>query len=192
MGGLAVADVLFGDYNPSGKLTVTFPQNTGQIPIFYNYKRTSHDLDTVDRKHRFANNYLDITTKPLYEFGFGLSYTTFSYANLKINSIDNQQDGNITVTFDLKNTGKVEGTEVAQLYIKDNVSSVVRNVKDLKGFERVYLKAGETKSISITLNPKSFSFLNKDLKEVVEAGEFEIMIGSSSENILLKKEFTIK
>jgi beta-glucosidase len=192
MGGLAVADVLFGDYNPSGKLTVTFPQNTGQIPIYYNYKRTSHDLDTVDRKHRFANNYLDITTKPLYEFGFGLSYTTFSYANLKINSIDNQQDGNITVTFDLKNTGKVEGTEVAQLYIKDKVSSVVRNVKDLKGFARVYLKAGETKSVSITLNPKSFSFLNKDLKEVVEAGEFEIMIGSSSENILLKKEFTMK
>ncbi|OAQ39790.1 hypothetical protein A5893_09440 [Pedobacter psychrophilus] len=192
MGGLAVADVLFGDYNPSGKLTVTFPHNTGQIPIFYNYKRTSHDLDTVDMKHRFANNYLDITTKPLYEFGFGLSYTTFGYANLKINSSNNQQDGNITVSFDLKNAGNIDGTEVAQLYIRDKVSSVVRNVKDLEGFARVILKAGETKNVSITLTPKSFSFLNKDFKQVVEPGEFNLMIGSSSEDIRLKGNYFIK
>jgi beta-glucosidase len=192
MGGLAVADVLFGDYNPSGKLTVTFPYNSGQIPIFYNYKRTSHDLDSVDRTHRFANNYLDITTKPLYPFGYGLSYTTFSYSNLKLTPKNDKQDGNIMVSFDLKNTGNVDGIEVAQLYIKDKVSSIIRNVKDLKGFERVFLKAGETKTIQLQITPKSLSFLDENLKEVVESGVFEVIIGASSDDIKLKQVFMVK
>lgn len=192
MGGMAVADVLFGDYNPSGKLTVTFPYNTGQIPIFYNYKRTSHDLDTVDPKHRFANNYLDITTKPLYPFGFGLSYTTFAYSQLQIVSNNDFKDGNMQVTFTVKNTGLTEGIEVAQLYIRDKVSSVIRNVKDLKGFERFSLKPDEEKIVKINLTNQSLSFLDKNLKEIMEPGDFELMIGSSSEDIRLKKDFTIR
>ncbi|TCC88735.1 beta-glucosidase BglX [Pedobacter frigiditerrae] len=192
MGGLAVADVLFGDYNPSGKLTVTFPYNTGQIPVFYNSKRTSHDLDSVDMKHRFANNYLDITTKPLYPFGFGLSYTNFSYSSLKVVSGNNFKDGNLQVSFVVKNTGEREGIEVAQLYIKDKVSAVIRNVKDLKGFERFSLKPGEARTIKINLTNQSLSFLDRNLKEIIEPGDFELMIGSSSEDIRLRHDFTIK
>lgn len=192
MGGLGVADVLFGDYNPSGKLTVTFPQNTGQIPIYYNYRRTSHDLDTVDMTHRFANNYLDITTKPLYPFGFGLSYTAFEYSSLNLVQANNNQDGNVSVTFEVRNAGQRDGIEVAQLYIRDKVSSVIRNVKDLKGFARVSLKAGEKKTVTLQLTPKSLSFLDANLKEVCESGDFEVMIGSSSEDIRLRREFTVK
>lgn len=189
-GGLGVADVLFGDYNPGGKLTVTFPLNTGQIPIYYNYRRTSHDFEGVNMTNRFLNNYLDIPTKPLFPFGFGLSYTTFNYADLNVSSANN--GGNITATFTLTNTGKVAGTEVAQLYIRDKVSSVARNVKDLKGFARVQLQPGETKTVTIRLDKNALSFLNKDLKRVVEPGEFDIMIGSSSEDIHLKKVFILK
>ncbi|MDA3894314.1 MAG: beta-glucosidase BglX [Salinivirgaceae bacterium] len=180
MGGYAIADILFGDFNPCGKLPVTFPQNTGQIPIFYNIKRGSHDFEGIDLKDRYKNNYLDITHKPLFPFGFGLSYTTFEYSNLRVNT-----DTDIpTVGIKVTNSGKVDGFEVVQLYIKDIVTQVATPHKQLKGFERIFLKAGESKVVTFNITDDKLSYIGKELKPLIEAGEFEIMVGGNSEELL--------
>lgn len=187
MGGLAIADVLFGDYNPSGKLPVSFPLNTGQIPVCYNAKRGSHNFEGIDMDNRYKNNYLDIPHKPLFPFGFGLSYTSFEYSDLTIDESGIDPTVSITVT----NTGKFDGHEVVQLYIKDLVTEVTTPNKQLKGFERIHLKAGESKKVRFTITQDKLTYIGKDLKPRIEPGDFEIMIGTNSEE-WLKIGFTRK
>jgi beta-glucosidase len=170
-GGLAIADILLGKVNPSGKLPVTFPRSVGQIPFFYNHKPSS--------KH----NYVDLQNTPLYPFGFGLSYTTFEYAGMQISPEKIQADGTATVKVSVKNTGNVEGTEIVQLYVRDEAGSVTTPVKSLKGFSRVTLKPGEVKEVSFKVGPEALWLWNLDMKRVVEPGDFKIMAGSSSEDI---------
>lgn len=179
MGGVAVADILFGDYNPSGKLPVTIPFSSGQIPIFYNYKRSSHDFEGVNMTDRYKNNYLDIPTKPLFPFGYGLSYTTYKYADIQLNTNSDIPQVSIEVT----NTGKVDGYEIVQLYIKDVVTSVATPNKELKGFERVHIKAGETKDVSFSITEDKLSFIGKNNKRIIEPGDFLFMVGASSEDL---------
>jgi len=170
-GGLAIADVLLGKVNPSGKLPVTFPRSVGQIPFYYNHKPSS--------KH----NYVDIQNKPLYVFGYGLSYTHFEYSELRVTPQTIQTDGTTSVKIKVRNAGEVEGTEVVQLYVRDVVSSVTTPVEALKGFGRVTLQPGETKELSFELGSEALSLWNREMKRVVEPGEFNIMIGSSSNDI---------
>ncbi|MEL6820960.1 MAG: glycoside hydrolase family 3 C-terminal domain-containing protein [Calditrichota bacterium] len=179
-GGTAVANVLFGDVNPSGKLPITIPKSVGQLPVFYNHKESGR------------RGYVDGDSNPLYPFGHGLSYTTFEYSNLKINPAIISVDGKATVSVDIKNSGKVAGTEVVQLYINDKFSSVVTPVIELKGFDRVDLKPGEVKTVSMELNEEHLSLWNAEIKEVVEPGTFEVMVGSSSKDIRLMGEFEVK
>ena len=179
--GNAIADVLFGDVNPSGKLTMTFPRNVGQIPIYYNHKNTGRPLGNREGKfEKFKTNYLDVPNEPLFPFGFGLSYTTFSYTNLKISKAKLNKNETITVSVDVSNTGNFDGQEIVQLYIRDLVGSVTRPVKELKGFEKVLIKKGETKTISFTISEEDLKFYNSDLEFIAEKGEFEIYIGPDS------------
>ncbi len=179
-GGNAVADVLFGDYNPGGKLPVTVPRHVGQLPVYYNHSKSKW------------NKYVDMPGTPLYEFGYGLSYTTFEYSNLQILPDEINNAGKVQVTVDVKNTGKVKGDEVAQLYISDVISSVSTPIKELKGFSRFSLEPGETKTVTFSLLPEDLSLLDLNMKEVVEPGIFEVMVGSSSEDIRLKGELEVK
>lgn len=189
MGGHAIVDVLFGNYNPSGKLPVTFPTSTGQIPIFYNIKRGSHDFEGIDMVDRYKNNYLDIPTKPLFPFGYGLSYTKYEYADLSVVQVGEELKASINVS----NVGDVDGHEVVQLYIKDVVTQVATPNKELKGFERVFLKAGESKTIEFNISKDQLSYIGKNLETIMEPGEFEIMIGASSDDEdLLKKTIEVK
>jgi beta-glucosidase len=192
MGGLAVADILLGKYNPSGKLTVSFPRNTGQIPIFYNYKRTSHDVKLGADSNRWNNKYLDIPTTPLFPFGYGLSYTEFTYSNLKISSATINPNQSVNVSVEVSNTGNADGEEVIQLYVGDDVSSVSRPAKELKGFAKIALKQGEKQLVNFTLTPTDFSFYNKDMKWVLEPGSFSIMIGASSADIKFTEKLNIQ
>lgn len=178
MGGKAIADTLFGDYNPGGKLPVTFPRNTGQIPIYYNCKSTGRPFDD---KNKFTSKYLDSPNSPLYCFGHGLSYTRFEYSNLTVSSRSISQTDKLAVSVTVKNTGKMTGDEVVQLYIQDPVASATRPVKELKGFRRINLKPGEERKVSFELTPDSFAFLNGDMKYVVEPGTYNIMAGGSSQ-----------
>ena len=168
--GVAVADVLFGDYNPSGKLPVTIPRNVGQVPSFYYHKPTAR------------RGYLFSDKEPLFAFGHGLSYTTFTYANLKVTTEKTGPSGHATVTVDVTNTGKLAGDEIVQMYIRDDVGSVTRPVKELKGFARISLKPGETKNVQFAITPDKLSFLNETMQRVVEPGMFTIMVGPSSRN----------
>ena len=170
--GTAAADVLFGDYNPGGKLAVTFPRSAGQLPIYYNRKPTAR------------RGYLFSTTEPLFPFGFGLSYTTFTYSNVKITKPKISLDEETTVTVEVKNTGKVRGDEIAQMYIRDEVSSVTRPVKELKDFTRISLEPKETKQITFKLTPSKLAFYNREMKRVVEPGMFQIMVGGNSANLI--------
>lgn len=190
-GGLAIADVLFGNVNPSGKLTATFPQNVGQIPVFYNYKNTGRPLDNKEGKFKkFLSNYLDVRNEPLYPFGYGLSYTTFDYSNLRLDNKSMNIDGEITASVDITNSGNFDGKEVVQLYIRDLVGSVTRPVKELKGFQKVMIKKGETKTVSFNITVDDLKFYNFDLDFVTEPGEFEIAIAGSSD-FTFKNKFTL-
>ena len=177
--GNAVAQVLYGDYNPSGKLPMSFPRNIGQVPIAYNHYSTGRF--TNKDNNVFWSHYSDVEKTPLYPFGYGLSYTTFEYSNLKINKKTFSKGEKIEVSVDLKNTGKLAGKEVAQLYLQDEFASVVRPVKELKGFEMIELKAGETKTITFTLTDAELGFYNNQNEFVVEPGTFKIMVGGSSD-----------
>ena len=181
--GYAVADVLFGNVNPSGKLTMTFPQNVGQVPLFYNHKNTGRPLPEGQWFQKFRSNYLDVSNDALYPFGYGLSYTSFSYSDVKISNASPKGNQTITASITLTNTGAVTGKEVVQLYIRDVVGSVTRPVKELKGFQKVELKAGESKTISFNISPNDLKFYNYDLKYDWEPGEFQIMIGGNSRDV---------
>ena len=184
-GGHAVADVLFGDYNPDGRLPITVPRTVGQLPMYYN-------ISPGIAYDRVEHGYVDISATPLFEFGFGLSYTTFEYSNLEISPDEIEPEGDIRIGLNVTNTGKLRGAEVVQLYINDAISSVTRPVKELKGFEKVFLEPGETKKVEFLLTPGHLSFLDKDLNRIVEPGKFSVMVGSSSEKIRLKGEFIVK
>ncbi len=181
--GYAIADVLFGNVNPSGKLSTTFPQNVGQVPIFYNYKNTGRPLEEGKWFSKFRSNYLDVSNDPVYPFGYGLSYTSFAYSDIKLSSASLKGKQTLTASVTVTNTGKYDGKEVVQLYIRDVVGSVTRPVKELKGFQKIELKAGESKTVSFSITPEDLKFYNYDLKYDWEAGDFEIMIGGNSRDV---------
>ena len=179
-GGHAIADVLFGDYNPAGRLPITFPIAEAQLPLVYNHKPTGR-----------GDDYNNLSGEPLFPFGFGLSYTHFSYSNLVFDKNDISATDSAVVSFTLKNDGPFNGDEVVQLYIHDELASVVRPVMELKGFQRIYLKAGESKQISFTITPAMLSMFNKEMNRVVEPGDFRIMIGGSSKDLRLKSNLHV-
>ena len=181
--GNAIADVLFGDVNPSGKLTTSFPQNIGQVPIFYAHKNTGRPLAKGKWFEKFRSNYLDVSNDPLYPFGFGLSYTSFGYSNIKLSSTSLKGNQTLTATVTVTNTGKADGKETVQLYIRDMVGSITRPVKELKGFQKITLKAGESRTVSFSITTSDLKFYNSDLKFDWEAGEFAIMIGGNSADV---------
>lgn len=181
-GPYAIADVLFGDVNPSGKLSATFPQNVGQVPLFYNHKNTGRPL-RGPWFQKFQSNYLDVSNDPLYPFGYGLSYTNFSYSDLVLSSSKAKGNQSVTASVTLTNTGSYEGKEVVQLYIRDVVGSITRPVSELKGFQKISLKPGESTKVSFTITPEDLKFYNYDLKYDWEAGDFEIMIGTNAQSV---------
>lgn len=185
--GHAITDVLYGKVNPSGKLPVTFPRSLGQVPIYYNHKNTGRPLNSekVDKceYERFRANYMDECNTPLYPFGYGLSYTTFSYSDMKVSNTNPKGDTSVTASVNLRNTGNYDGSEVVQLYIRDLVGSNTRPVKELKGFEKAFLKKGESKTVTFTITPEDLKFYNHELKFDWEPGEFEIMIGTNSADV---------
>ena len=185
----AICDVVFGDVAPSGKLTVTMPRNVGQIPIYYNHLNTGRPNPQWFSK--FTSNYLDVPNDPLFPFGYGLSYTTFDYGDLALSSTTMTPGGNITASVTVTNTGAVEGTEVVQLYIRDMVGSIARPVQELKGFERISLKPGESRTVNFTVNADLLKFYNKDLNYVCEPGDFEVMVGPNSRAVP-RKTFTLR
>ena len=180
--GHAIADVLFGKVNPSGKLTMTWPQNVGQIPLYYNHKNTGRPLEGPWFQ-KFRSNYLDVSNDPVYPFGYGLSYTHFTYSDLSLSSTRLKGNQTLTATVTVTNDGPVEGKEVVQLYIRDLVGSITRPVSELKGFQKIALKAGESRKISFEVTPKDLKFYNADLKYDWEAGDFVIMIGGNSRDV---------
>ena len=181
--GDAIADVLFGDVNPSGKLTTSFPQNVGQVPIYYAHKNTGRPLGEGKWFEKFRSNYLDVSNDPLYPFGYGLSYTTFSYSDVKLSSASLKGNQTLTASVTVTNTGTRDGKETVQLYIRDLVGSITRPVKELKGFQKIALKAGESRTVTFSITPNDLKFYNGDLKYDWEPGEFSIMIGASSRDV---------
>jgi beta-glucosidase len=180
--GNAVADVLFGKYNPSGKLTTSFPRNTGQIPVYYNHKNTGRPYNNEDFA-KFKSDYLDVSNDPLYPFGYGLSYTKFTYGDIQLSQQVLKPGEKITASIMVQNTGQYDGEEVVQLYIRDMVGSVTRPVKELKGFQKIFLKAGESKIVSFEISTDDLRFYNSQLKYVYEPGDFKVFIGSNSRDV---------
>jgi beta-glucosidase len=180
--GNAVADVLFGEYNPSGKITATFPRNVGQIPIYYNHLNTGRPYHPGDSP-KFKSDYLDVLNSPLYPFGFGLSYTTFSYRNISLDNSILQSGGKITASVNVTNTGTRKGKETVQMYTRQMVGSIARPVKELKGFKQITLEPGETQKVSFTLSVNDLKFYNSDLKYVAEPGDFTLFIGTNSADV---------
>jgi beta-glucosidase len=178
--GNAISDVLFGLANPSGKLSMTFPQNVGQIPLYYNHKNTGRPLEENGWFTKFRSNYLDVSNDPLYPFGYGLSYTTFEYGNFHSSSKRLKGNQTLTIDFDLTNSGNYDGAEVVQMYIRDLVGNITHPVKELKGFQKVYLKKGETKRVVFKITPENLKFYNNELIFDWESGEFVAMIGGNS------------
>ncbi len=187
--GNAIADVLFGDYNPSGKLPVSFPYNVGQEPLYYNRKNTGRPYNST---HVTFSAYRDAPNTALYPFGFGLSYTTFEYKNLKLDKNKIPVNGEIQVSVEVTNTGTKDGEEVVQLYIRDLVGSITRPIKELKGFEKIMIKAGETKTITFTINNETLQFYTVNKKWEVESGDFEVWIGGDSRASLKKSFFVVE
>ncbi|WP_316748841.1 glycoside hydrolase family 3 N-terminal domain-containing protein [Pedobacter gandavensis] len=179
-GGNAVAETLFGDYNPAGRLPITYPVHESQLPLVYNHKPTGR-----------GDDYNNLSGEPLFPFGFGLSYTTFEYKDLKLSKKSMTGSEQVTATFTLKNTGVYDGDEVVQLYVRDLLSSVSRPVLELKGFQRLSLKAGEVKTVSFEITPDMLKMLDAEMKRVIEPGDFRIMIGSSSRELVLKENLTV-
>lgn len=187
----AIGDVLFGDVNPSGKLTTTFPQNVGQIPLYYNHKNTGRPLADGKWFEKFRSNYLDVSNDPLYPFGFGLSYSKFDYSDVKLSSTQIDANGELMASVTVTNKSKVDGAEIVQLYIRDVVGSVTRPVKELKGFEKVFIKAGESKTVNFKITPEMLKFYDYDLNFVFEPGDFDVMIGGNSRDVK-NARFTLK
>lgn len=190
--GSAIADVLFGDVNPSGKLSMTFPQNVGQIPLYYNHKNTGRPLPEGQWFQKFRSNYLDVSNDPLYPFGYGLSYTTFTYGDIKLSSASLKGNQTLNASITVTNSGEGAGKETVQLYIHDIVGSSTRPVKELKGFQKIELKAGETKTVTFKIAPEDLKFYNYNLKYDWEPGDFEIMIGGNSRDLKTAKVNWVK
>lgn len=188
--GTAIADVLFGDYNPSGKLPMTFPREVGQVPIYYNHFSTGRPAKDENQTN-YVSAYIDLKNSPKFPFGYGLSYTKFNYADLKLSSTKMTSNETIKVSFQLSNVGKVAGEEVVQLYLKDKFGSVVRPVLELRDFQKVKLNAGESKTIEFTIDKEKLSFYNNKLEWTAEPGDFEVMIGASSADIKLRSDFQL-
>ncbi len=180
--GDAIADALLGKVNPSGKLSMSFPQNVGQIPIYYNHKNTGRPL-TGKWFSKFQSNYIDVSNEPLYPFGYGLSYTKFEYGDIKVSSSALKGNQKLTVSVNVKNTGAVAGKEVVQLYIRDVVGSITRPIQELKGFDKIELAPGQSKEVSFEITPELLKFYNGDLKFDWEAGEFQMMVGPNSKEV---------
>jgi beta-glucosidase len=175
--GNAIADVLFGNYNPAGRLTTTFPRSVGQIPLYYNHKNTGRPYDA---NNKFTTKYLDQTNDPLYPFGYGLSYTTFKYGEVKASKNALKGDETLTLSFTLANTGKFAGEEVVQLYIQDPVASISRPVKELKNFRKIMLEPGQMTDVTMEITTADLKFYNSDLKYDWEPGDFVVFIGPNS------------
>lgn len=188
--GNAIADVLFGDYNPSGKLPISFPREEGQIPIYYNHFNTGRPAPN-ETATNYVSAYIDLKNSPKFPFGYGLSYTTFNYSDLQLSKKVMKKNENITVSFTLTNTGKFDGEEVVQLYLKDQVGSVVRPVKELRDFQKVFLKAGASQKITFTIDKEKLAFYNAKLEWAPEPGAFEVQLGASSADIRLKDSFEL-
>ncbi|MEI8084671.1 MAG: glycoside hydrolase family 3 N-terminal domain-containing protein [Paludibacter sp.] len=187
MGGKAITQVLFGAYNPSGKLTMTFPLNLGQVPIYYYVKNTGRPIYLENPKYK--SRYIDSPNDPLFPFGYGLSYTKFDYSDINLSTKELKDKGELKATVTVKNTGKVDGEEVVQCYVRDLVGSVTRPVKELKGFEKIMLKAGESKTMTFTITPDMLAFYRIDMSYGTEPGDFKLFIGSNSRDV---KETTFK
>jgi beta-glucosidase len=179
--GAAVADVLFGDYNPGGKLPVTFPRATGQIPIYYNHRNTGRPSDTTNH---YTSRYLDLPSSPLFPFGYGLSYTTFAYSNLRLSSATIAAGDSLEVSVDVRNSGDRSGDEVVQLYVRDDVASVEEPVKRLVGFQRIAERSGETRTVTLRIRPESLALYDRQMRRVVEPGTFTVYVGTSSDDVL--------
>ncbi|MGB4775365.1 MAG: beta-glucosidase BglX [Daejeonella sp.] len=178
--GPAITDVLFGAANPSGKITMTFPRNVGQIPVYYNSKNTGRPFDP---NQKYTSKYLDVDNEPLYPFGYGLSYTSFSYGDIALNTSSINPSQKITASVKVSNTGKLDGEEIVQLYIRDMTGSITRPVKELKNFQKVFLKVGESKNVVFTITNDDLKFYNNDLKYASEPGDFKVYIGSNSRDV---------
>ena len=189
-GGMAITDVLTGKYNPSGKLPVTFPRNLGQVPIFYSMKNTGRPYEKEGLEQKYRSRYIDSPNEPLFPFGFGLSYTSFGYSNLKLSSETLSKEGKLTISVDLTNSGNYDGAEVVQLYVQDLVGSVTRPLKELKGFQKVFLKKGETRKVEFTLTEKELRFYRRDMSFGSEPGDFKVYVGGDS-NATNSKEFRL-
>ncbi|MEH7155736.1 glycoside hydrolase family 3 C-terminal domain-containing protein [Neobacillus drentensis] len=174
--GNAIADILFGDYNPSGKLVATFPYSVGQVPIYYNHPKTGRPASKI----KFTSKYIDGPSEPLYPFGFGLSYTTFEYKNLVISSSEVTKDSKVTINVDVQNTGDRSGEEIVQLYLSDVVASRIRPVKELKGFKKIEFLPGEKKTVSFEIEIKNLGFYNDAMDYIIEPGVFKVCIGPNS------------
>lgn len=189
--GNAITDVLFGKVNPSGKLPMTFPRSLGQVPLYYNHKNTGRPLSAEKTEkceyERFRSNFMDECNRPLYPFGYGLSYTQFNYSDIVISNANPKGNQTIQASVTLTNTGNYDGAEVVQLYIRDIVGSITRPVKELKGFQKIYLKKGESKKVTFNISPEDLKFYNNELKFGWEAGDFDIMIGTDSEQVKTQK-----
>lgn len=181
--GAAIADVLTGKVNPTAKLTMTFPVVTGQCPIYYNHKNTGRPMAPEDWYVRYRTNYIDVPNEPLYPFGYGLSYTTYAYGDVKLSADSMTADGKIQASIDVTNTGNRDGEEIVQLYLRDVYRTVTPPVKELKGYQRVALKAGETKTVTFDIDVEMLKFYNSELKHVAEPGEFRVMIGGNSRDV---------
>lgn len=188
--GNAIADVLFGDYNPSAKLPISFPRTEGQIPIYYSHFNTGRPA-TNDSDRFYRSAYIDLSIYPQYEFGYGLSYTNFSYSNLQLNKLKMKRNETITVSCTITNTGKYAGEEIVQLYLRDKVSQPVRPVKELKDFKKIMLRPGESKTIQFVIDKEKLSFYDDQLKWITQPGEFDLMIGASCSDIRLKSGFEL-
>lgn len=189
--GNAIADVIFGHYNPSGKLPISFPRSMGQIPIFYSQTNTGRPYNNEPNK-LYLSTYIDEQNSPRYAFGYGLSYTSFSYSDLKLDKASMDKKDSIRITFKLTNTGKYPGEEVVQLYLRDEVANVVRPLKELKDFTKIKLNPGESRLIHFTIAKDKLSFYNSQLNWIAEPGTFRVMIGSASDDIRLHSSFILK
>jgi len=188
--GNAVADVLFGNYNPSGKITASFPRNVGQIPIYYNHLNTGRPYHPGDSP-KFKSDYLDVPNTPLYPFGYGLSYTTFSYSDIILSDKTLKAGGKITAAVNVTNTGTRKGKETVQMYTRQMVGSMARPVEELKGFQQITLEPGETKKVTFSISVEDLKFYNSDLKYAYEPGAFKVFIGTNSADVK-EADFTLE
>jgi beta-glucosidase len=188
--GNAIADVLFGDYNPSAKLPISFPVSVGQIPIYYSHFNTGRPANS-DANHNYTSSYNDMSVFPKYAFGYGLSYTSFQYTDLHLSKNIMKADGTIEADVTITNTGKYAGEEIVQLYLRDKVGSIARPIKELKDFRKINLNPGESKKIKFIINKEKLSFYNQQLIWDAEPGVFDLMIGASAEDIRLKDGFEL-